>query len=340
MIILFLDYIFGIFMRGLKAFIITLLIYILLGWLYFTQLAHIKPTQPKVNNHRVKIDIRNIPDPIVQKTQAKPEIQPKPIPKPQPIIKKPVKKKIVKKKVIKKKPKKKKIVKKKIKKKKIRKKKKIVKKKKRKKVKKKKRHVKKKKSKKRKVITRKKSRKKVRDIKVEDMPYIPDPFLKAPREVESFPEPVVRQPQKQPKKSSDGLASFLGTPSPSAPAVQSFPSRKIQKLYGSTFHRFTPTQKKFIKNNLESIQRITQNILTRRGYPEGAGRTGQEGTNVVEFYLHPNGDITNLRLKQRIGYRALDDNTISLIRVAYKDYPYPSTTTKIIFYVTYSIYGY
>jgi len=80
--------------------------------------------------------------------------------------------------------------------------------------------------------------------------------------------------------------------------------------------------------------------LIQRGYPEGAGRTGQEGTNVVSFNLHPNGDISDLRLKTRIGYRALDENTLSLIRVAYMDYPYPTTTTKIVFYVKYSIYGY
>jgi TonB family protein len=120
----------------------------------------------------------------------------------------------------------------------------------------------------------------------------------------------------------------------------SYPNNKIRKLYGAGFHNFTPTQKKFIENNLNTIQEITQRTLTQRSYPKGAGRTGQQGTNVVSFNLHPNGDISDLRLKTRIGYRALDDNTLSLIRVAYIDYPYPSTTTKIIFYVTYSIYGY
>ena len=340
MIILFLDYIFGIFMRGLTAFTITLLIYILLAWLYFTQFAQIKPLKPKVNNHRIKIDIRNIPDSIAPKPQPKSVVKPKPIPQPipTPIVKKTVKKKIVKKKIVKKKPKKKKIVKKRIKKKKIVKKKKIIKKKKR--IKKKKKTVKKKRIKKQKVLTHKKSRKKITDMAVEDMPYIADPFLTAPIEVESFPEPIVREPQREAPESSDALASFLGRTSPSSPTVQHFPSRKIKKLYGSDFHHFTATQKKFIKNNLESIQQITQDILTRRGYPEGAGRMGKEGTNVVEFYLHPNGDITNLRLKHRIGYRALDENTISLIRVAYMDYPYPSTTTRIIFNVKYSIYGY
>ena len=127
------------------------------------------------------------------------------------------------------------------------------------------------------------------------------------------------------------------TSKPSVPSF-SYPNSKIKKLYGSGFHSFTATQKKFIEENLDTIQTITQRILTQRGYPEEAGRTRQAGTNVVSFNLHPNGDISDLHLKTRIGYRALDENTLSLIRVAYMDYPYPSTTTRIVFYVTYSIY--
>lgn len=162
----------------------------------------------------------------------------------------------------------------------------------------------------------------------EEMVYIPDAALYPSRSQSS-------------QKQSDDLGSFLSMPSASTPSsIQSYPSNKVRKLYGTEYHQFTTTQKKFIKDNLDLIQQITQGTLTRRGYPRGAGETGQEGTNVVSFNLHPNGDISNLRLKSRTGYRALDENTITLIRVAYKDYPYPSTTTKIVFYVHYSIYGY
>lgn len=219
---------------------------------------------------------------------------------PVPIVKPDVPKKIVKKKVVKKKPIKKKVVKKQI--------------------------VKKKPLKKKPEV--KKVVKKVVKKKEEEILYIPEPFL--------------TEPKKEPVQKSDALASFLGASSPQTTPVESksYPNRKIEKLYGSTFHSFTPTQKQFIEDNLNVIQRITQNTLTRRGYPEGAGRTGQEGTNVVSFNLHPNGNISGLQLKTRIGYRALDENTLELIKTAYKDYPYPKTTTKIVFYVTYSIYGY
>jgi TonB family protein len=121
-----------------------------------------------------------------------------------------------------------------------------------------------------------------------------------------------------------------------------YPNSKVKKLYGKEFHSYTPNQKEFIEQNLDEIHRITQETLWRRGYPGGitSARTGQEGINIVSFYLHPNGDISNLRLKQRVGYRVLDDNTIETIKSAYKDYPYPKEKTKMIFFVEYSIFGY
>jgi len=257
-----------------------------------------------MNERIVKIDIINMPLP--KKVEPAVKSLPKPIVKKEPVKKKEEKKKIVKKKVPKKKVPKKKVPKKKI----I--KKKIVKKKPQKK-----KHIKKK-------VVKKKVIKKPKAVE-DEIVYIEEPFITQPKEV----------------KKSDDLASFLSTPTPTvASSSRSYPSKKIQKLYGQTFHTFTPTQKEFIKNNLNEIQRITQNLLTRRGYPEGAGRNGQQGTNVVSFNLHPNGDISDLRLQRRIGSRPLDENTLSLIRSAYKDYPYPSTTTKIVFYVSYSIYGY
>jgi len=261
-------------MRFFVAFFISLLIYLLLIWFFMTQFPKIETPPKKMNNHVIKIDIRDIPIPKQVVVPPAPMVQAVP-----------VKKKTIKKKVV----------------------------------------VKKKLKPKKKVVKKKVVKKKVVKKELEEMVYIEEPFITQPIEVQ---------------ENSDDLASFLGASTPKVSTTKSYPNSKIKKLYGSSFHTFTPTQKEFIENNLNTIQRITQNLLTRRGYPEGAGRNRQEGTNVVSFNLHPNGDISGLRLKQRIGSRPLDDNTLSLIRSAYKDYPYPSTTTQIVFYVTYSIYGY
>lgn len=300
-------------MRFFIAFFISLLIYTLLLWLYITKLSDIKPLPKRKSEHIIKIDIKNIP---IIKEKVKPKIQP--------IVHK---KRIIKKEIIKKKIRKKKTVKKKHVRRKVTKKKKIIKKKKR---------------IRKKVIKKKPKKVEKRVIKQKRVVIEPEPIIDDNLLMQSFEvlEPIREVQKPVVKKEDESLSSFLGTPSRNISQNRDYPTRKIQKLYGSTFHGFTTRQKKFIEENLDTIQSITQRVLTQRGYPEGAGRTQQEGTNVVSFNLHPNGTISDLRLKTRIGYRALDDNTLSLIKTAYREYPYPSTTTRIIFYVTYSIYGY
>ena len=146
------------------------------------------------------------------------------------------------------------------------------------------------------------------------------------------------------KRSSDPLANMLrgsGTsmmPTRRRAPKQSSNERLIKSLYGKEFNTYSPVQKKFIRNNLNLIQQITQRTLSRNGYPFVAIQTKQQGVNTVSFYLHPNGDISRLRLKKRIGYASLDDNTIEVINIAYKDYPLPNKKTRLIFYVHYSIY--
>jgi TonB family protein len=156
---------------------------------------------------------------------------------------------------------------------------------------------------------------------------------------------VVKKRKPQRRKSNNPLANALmgsGTsmyPTQSRPASSgSNVAKMINQLYGREFDGYSPAQKKFIKHNLGIIHRITQKTLWRNGYPETARRTRQEGTNVVSFYLHPNGDISGLKLKKHIGYASLDQNTLEVIRIAYKDYPLPNQKTKIVFYVQYSIY--
>jgi TonB family protein len=97
-------------------------------------------------------------------------------------------------------------------------------------------------------------------------------------------------------------------------------------------------QRKFIDENLRRILQISQQTLNYLGYPREAARFGEQGTNIVQFYLHPNGDISGLRLLRRTGSSSLDRQTIEVIKTAYMHYPRPKTTTKIIIYVRYRLY--
>ena len=162
-----------------------------------------------------------------------------------------------------------------------------------------------------------------------------------------------KQPPKKPSETQkplsplSRLAGALGTPAipaskPAAPSVaevaDALSESAFKALYKDDFDRFTPDQKKFIKNNLSRIQGITQHYLTLRGYPYIAARLNQDGMNIVEFNLHPNGDISDLKVIKESGSEVLDENSLDTIKTAYKDYPRPKETTKIRFYIYYRLY--
>ncbi|MDC0932440.1 energy transducer TonB [Arcobacteraceae bacterium] len=107
------------------------------------------------------------------------------------------------------------------------------------------------------------------------------------------------------------------------------------KLYGEQYFEYSETQRRYLKQNLNKIGKITQRYLE---YPQVSIRTKQQGTNVVEFYFHPNGDITELKLNNSSYYTALDENTIDTIKIAYQNYPKPLEKVKIIIFVKYLLY--
>jgi len=333
--------------RTIKGFILSLLLHLLILLLFWVSTEKIFFSSPAKQEKKITLDLSHFVPPPPPKAKAKPvpppqpvvPPRPKPKPKPRPIPKKvaekkpePVKKVLEEKKLLtakkdiqennatksaEKAPKK------------------VVKKKELKKPKKK--IVKKEKKKTKKIV--KKSPKKVTK----------KPAKKVAKR-RPHPAPKKRVARKaQHKQYQSSLAnSLMGGQQPrssqqqlqSRSASSAASQRMIRQLYGSEFDGFSAEQKKFIKNNLALIHRITQMTLIRNGYPEVAVRTGQQGVNIVSFYLHPNGNITKLRLEKYMGYEALDRNTLQVIRIAYKDYPLPTKTTKIIFYVQYSINGY
>lgn len=113
--------------------------------------------------------------------------------------------------------------------------------------------------------------------------------------------------------------------------------QEINELYGEEFGDLGTAEKDFIKNNLRNIGRITQRYLT---YPSVAAYFEQSGINAVEFYLHPNGDITDLKIIKSSGLKSFDSATLNTIKIAYKDYPRPTKTTLIRIKVTYSYFGF
>lgn len=113
---------------------------------------------------------------------------------------------------------------------------------------------------------------------------------------------------------------------------------ELEKLYGEEYKTFTKVQKAYLEKNLNNFQVITQRVLDRLGYPKLAAKLKIGGINIVEFMFHPDGSITGLKIINSSGYAVLDDYSIELIEIAYKDYPRPTSTTKLRFKVFYRLY--
>ncbi len=146
-------------------------------------------------------------------------------------------------------------------------------------------------------------------------------------------EKLPKNSQKSKKDEKNKLMSYLSAPSVDAKTYDDL-AKSYLNLYGKKFEKFTKIQKAYIEKHLEDIGLITQRYLY---YPDSAVATRSQGGNVVQFYLHPNGDISDLILLQSSGYSTLDDNSLQTVRVAYKDYPRPKQVTLIRIFINYRL---
>ena len=185
-------------------------------------------------------------------------------------------------------------------------------------------------------IAKKIKKKRIKKVVSKEQNITKKLVLDKKREQQKAIKKVAIQKKQQEQKS---LISFLKKPQlPSLQKIsKTMDNKEIEKLYKGEFDSFTKGQKEFIKKNLSLIGKITQKYLTNRGYPYFAAKTGQEGVNIVQFYLYPNGDIKDLKIIKSSGYETLDQNSIDTILEAYKDYPRPKEKTKIRVFVRYDI---
>ena len=112
-------------------------------------------------------------------------------------------------------------------------------------------------------------------------------------------------------------------------------TREMKKLYGSEWGKLTPGQQQYMIDNQEIMRRITQEILNRQARVADLSGINSNSNNIVEFYLHPNGDMSDFRFLKKSGYFRLDDVTEATIRFAYSKYPYPKEKILVRYNVNY-----
>jgi len=116
--------------------------------------------------------------------------------------------------------------------------------------------------------------------------------------------------------------------------------KNIQELYGSKFGELTKAQQEYILDNQEIMRRITQQVLTRQARVSNLNGLNVNRSNIIEFYLHPNGDMSDFKFLEKSGYFILDEITRVTIQYAYSKYPRPKEKTLIRYNVFYNLKSY
>ena len=114
----------------------------------------------------------------------------------------------------------------------------------------------------------------------------------------------------------------------------------LKELYGDKFGKLTPGEQKYLIDNQEIMRRITQEVLNRVAKVNLSGDINVNRVNIIEFYLHPNGDMSDFRFLQKSGYYILDNTTKETIEYAYSRYPRPSEKILIRYNVFYNLARY
>ena len=165
----------------------------------------------------------------------------------------------------------------------------------------------------------------------------PEPKRAFERHVAKQVATIEHQPQ---PKSQSGLYDFLSKADPSLRSSSESITKvsdNIQKLYGDKFTELSEGEQKYIIDNQEAMRRITQGVLDRYGRSKIPDNLRVDETNTVEFYLYPDGSISDIRFLKNSRFSILNDTTKETIELAYAKYPRPAQKTLIRYRVWYNL---
>lgn len=117
-------------------------------------------------------------------------------------------------------------------------------------------------------------------------------------------------------------------------------SESVQKLYGDTFGELSEGEQKYLLDNFEVMRRITQGVLSRYGPTRIPDSIRVNDINIIEFYLHPDGSISDMKMIQNSRLAILDATTKEVMELSYAKYPRPAQKTLIRYRVWYDLRGY
>jgi hypothetical protein len=108
-------------------------------------------------------------------------------------------------------------------------------------------------------------------------------------------------------------------------------------LYEDIYSQFSEVQKEYLARNYKLIRRITQAVLDRYGHSRIPADVIVNDRNMIEFYLHSNGSISDISFIQKSKIDILNDTTRETIELAYSKYPRPKEKILIRYRVHYDL---
>lgn len=112
---------------------------------------------------------------------------------------------------------------------------------------------------------------------------------------------------------------------------------ELKRTYGKEYNRLSDGEKEYLKKNFSLIRRITQDVLSHLTPQSVSSYIQTNERNIVEFYLHTDGSISDQHCVKTSGYPILDDISLEVIDIAAKKYPRPLQTTLIHYSVFYKL---
>lgn len=185
-----------------------------------------------------------------------------------------------------------------------------------------------------------------------EQPYIP--FMKAPESVtepvkeHTKIEPTETNTTETPKQHSKLFAKLSKKqkidPSQSR-AAENYKRegripKDIREAYGDTFGKLSEGEQKYLLDNQEIMRRLTQTQLDDTGRTMIPNTLRVNDDNTIEFYLHPDGSMTDFRFVGHSNFFLLDEVTKDTIESVYWKYPRPKQKTLIRYKFGYYLRGY
>lgn len=167
-------------------------------------------------------------------------------------------------------------------------------------------------------------------------PYIP---FKKSQEEKIIPKKIIKK-KKEPSSMDwllDDKSNEIQTVNKSQNSHGTSAGRNIQELYGDEFGKLSQGQQEYILNNQEIMRRITQGVLNRQASVSNIESVNANRSNVIEFYLHTDGSMSDFKFLDKSGYFILDEITRVTIEYSYAKYPRPTEKTLIRYNVFYNL---